>query len=225
MKVVKAKMSKLHNGRSLKNLDTSALMTALLMSTLWHVQVGKRIHCCHWRRPGGWQQLRHPRYLVQYTTSWNKNRLLNNHILVSKIKYCHVNQSFMYHCYLQENFGKFLSALNLNVKEKEKRESNLTLLLIVVLTQMIFCQVLTSPKRYVAACLLHDGASCSEMTTIKDKIQAMRQDMQCLFQIDKRIKIPTALYQKLSETFKCNICHRAPLLLPQWYLHGVPKQL
>ena len=34
MKVVKAKMSKLHNGRSLKNLDTSALMTALLMSTL-----------------------------------------------------------------------------------------------------------------------------------------------------------------------------------------------
>ena len=76
------------------------------------------------------------------------------------MKYCYVNQSFMYHCYLQENFAKFpresfmlFSSLNLNVKEKEKRESNFTLLLIV-LTQMIFCQVLTCPKRYIAACLL-----------------------------------------------------------------------
>ena len=59
-----------------------------------------------------------------------------------------------------------------------------------------------------------DGASCSEMTTIKDEIQAICQDMQCLFQIDKRMKIPTALYQKLSETFKCNICHRAPIAPP-----------
>ena len=98
------------------------------------------------------------------------------------------------------------SVLIFNVKEKGKNQSNLTLSLTVVLTQMIFYQVLTCPKRYVAA--------CSELTTIKDEIQAIHQDMQCLFQIDKRMKIPTALYQKLAEAFKCNICHRAPIAPP-----------
>ena len=54
------------------------------------------------------------------------------------------------------------------------------------------------------------GASSSN-ATIKDKIHAIRQDMQCFHQIDKRMKIPTSLYRALSDTFKCKICQRAPI--------------
>ena len=53
--------------------------------------------------------------------------------------------------------------------------------------------------RYVYRSLPSDGALCSKLTTIKDEIQVIRQDMQCLFQMDKRMQISMALYQKLSE--------------------------
>ena len=64
---------------------------------------------------------------------------------------------------------------------------------------MILSQVLKCPYRYVYRSLPSDGALCSKLTTIKDEIQAIRQDMQCLFQMDKRMQISMALYQKLSE--------------------------
>ena len=58
------------------------------------------------------------------------------------------------------------------------------------------------------------GASSSNFATIKDEIHAIRQDMQCFHQIDKRMKIPTSLYRALSDTFKCKICQRAPIIPP-----------
>ena len=42
----------------------------------------------------------------------------------------------------------------------------------------------------------------------------MRQDMQCLYKIDKCMNVPIALHQKLSVTFKCNICQHAPISPP-----------
>ena len=59
-----------------------------------------------------------------------------------------------------------------------------------------------------------DEASGSEFSAIRDEIHTIRQDMQCLYQIDKRMKIPAALYRKLSDAFKCNICHNAPIVPP-----------
>ena len=57
-------------------------------------------------------------------------------------------------------------------------------------------------------------AASDHLQAIKDDISAIRQDIQCLYQIDKRMKVPTALYRKLSDAFKCNICQHAPITPP-----------
>ena len=61
---------------------------------------------------------------------------------------------------------------------------------------------------------LGDGPSGGDWLSIRDDISAIRQDIQWLYQIDKRMKIPTALYRKLSDAFKCNICQHAPITPP-----------
>ena len=61
---------------------------------------------------------------------------------------------------------------------------------------------------------LGDESSSVDLSTIKDDIHALRQDMQCLFQIDKRMKIPAALHHKLSVAFKCSICQLSPIIPP-----------
>ena len=45
----------------------------------------------------------------------------------------------------------------------------------------------------------------------KEGINCIRSDIQYLYQIDKRMKVPLALYCKLAEVFKCNICQHSPI--------------
>lgn len=119
----------------------------------------------------------------------------------------------------QGSFGEFLlgsfmplNALKLNIRAKEKpRRDILTLLLTAILqTLTIFCRVSNMSKKIRHS----DGVSASDISAIKEDIHVIRQDMQCLYQIDRSMKIPAALYRKLSETFKCNICHHAPITPP-----------
>ena len=51
-----------------------------------------------------------------------------------------------------------------------------------------------------------EGPSDVDFHAIKDDISAIRKDMEFFYQIDKRMKIPIALYRQLSDAFKCNIC-------------------
>lgn len=165
VKVVKAKMSKLHNGKvefekleqthvSLDDRTANVNTVTCAIQSKWGseyiVVTGDGLEVDDSSGTQG----------TRYRTLLNEIEIGCSIILYMFLKLSIV-MSINHSCYFQENFGEFLqesfmlfSALNLNVKEKEKRESNLTLLLIVVLTQMIFCQVLTCPKRYVAACLL-----------------------------------------------------------------------
>ena len=53
-----------------------------------------------------------------------------------------------------------------------------------------------------------------DLSTIKEEVHAMHQDIQCFFQLDKHTKIPTPLYHKLCDTFKCNICRNSPIIPP-----------
>ena len=59
-----------------------------------------------------------------------------------------------------------------------------------------------------------DESSSENLSIIKDDIHALREDMQRLFQIEKRMKFPAALYNKLSVTFKCSICQLSPIIPP-----------
>ena len=54
----------------------------------------------------------------------------------------------------------------------------------------------------------------SQLSLIREDVQALHEDMKCLFSIDRRMKIPTALYQWLADTFQCNICRLALITLP-----------
>ena len=54
----------------------------------------------------------------------------------------------------------------------------------------------------------------SQLSLIREDVQALREDMKCLFSIDRRMKIPTALYWQLADTFPCNICRLAPITPP-----------
>ena len=49
---------------------------------------------------------------------------------------------------------------------------------------------------------------------IKEELGAIRQDLRCLFEIDSRMKVPVALYRQLCGTFKCVVCHSAPIEPP-----------
>ena len=56
----------------------------------------------------------------------------------------------------------------------------------------------------------------SQLSLTREDVQALHEDMKCLFSIDRRMKIPIALYWKLADTFQCNIhvCRLAPITPP-----------
>ena len=54
----------------------------------------------------------------------------------------------------------------------------------------------------------------NELHILKEDITAICEDIQYLYTIDKRMKIPTSLYRKLSEAFKCHICQHSPITPP-----------
>ena len=48
-------------------------------------------------------------------------------------------------------------------------------------------------------------------SAVIEDINELRKVLQVFKTIDRRTKIPVALYNTLSETFKWNICHKAPI--------------
>ena len=149
MKVVKVKMTKLHNGKvefekleqthvilddRTANVNTVTCAIQSKWGSEYSVVTGDGLEVDDWPGiQGTWYSIPLHEINIGYSNS-------PTIIQVSKIKYCHVNHS----CTTTGKFWRVptrkfyaIITLNLNVKEKEKRESNLTLLLIVVLTQMI----------------------------------------------------------------------------------------
>ena len=58
------------------------------------------------------------------------------------------------------------------------------------------------------------SSPASATSEIKEELGAIRQNLRCLFEIDSRMKVPVALYRQLCGTFKCVVCHSAPIEPP-----------
>lgn len=56
--------------------------------------------------------------------------------------------------------------------------------------------------------------SSDVITEVLSEIKAVRKDLQGLFQLSKGMKLPPGLHRQLCDTFKCQICHLAPIRPP-----------
>ena len=50
------------------------------------------------------------------------------------------------------------------------------------------------------------------LSSIREDIKLIRQDIQQIYKVDRHTKLPVALYHQLHNTFKCRICHNAPIV-------------
>ena len=50
------------------------------------------------------------------------------------------------------------------------------------------------------------------LSSIKEDIKLICQDIQQMYKIDRHTKLPAALYHQLHNTFTCCICHNAPIV-------------
>ena len=50
------------------------------------------------------------------------------------------------------------------------------------------------------------------LSSIRKDIKLVCQDIQQMYKIDRHTKLPVALYHQLHNTFKCRICHNAPIV-------------
>ena len=58
------------------------------------------------------------------------------------------------------------------------------------------------------------SSPASATSEIKEELGTIRQNLRCLFEIYSRMKVPVALYRQLCGTFKCVVCHSAPIEPP-----------
>ena len=55
------------------------------------------------------------------------------------------------------------------------------------------------------------GQCDSVLSSIKEDIHLIRQDIERLYKIDRHTRLPAALHRHLQDTFKCKICQNAPI--------------
>ena len=53
-----------------------------------------------------------------------------------------------------------------------------------------------------------------KLIEILNEVKCLRKDVSSIMKLSKGMNLPPGLYNKLDETFKCNICHSSPFKLP-----------